>query len=69
MKDVESRKSDNRKVFVGGRVNNPDIYDVPTNFTLMDIINLAGGIKDKNSFKAAQVEVSFGGFLTEKKYK
>ena len=66
MNDIKEKKSGDRKVTIAGRVNNPDIYDIPENATLDDIIKLAGGIKNKRSFKAAQVGVPFGGFLTNK---
>ncbi|MGF6906899.1 NADP-reducing hydrogenase subunit HndD [Fusobacterium sp. PH5-44] len=66
MNDIIIKSSGERKVFIAGRVNNPDIYDIPENATLNDIIKLAGGIKDKRHFKAAQVGMPFGGFLTNK---
>lgn len=66
MKDIIVKNFGDRKVSIAGRVNNPDIYDIPENATLNDIIKMAGGIKNKRHFKAAQVGMPFGGFLTNK---
>ena len=54
-----------RKVAVSGKINNPGIIDVPNGATLHDIIELCGGILNKSSFKAAQLGIPFGGFLTK----
>lgn len=53
---------ENRLVTVAGKVEKPGIYDVPENATLKDIIELAGGMKGKKEFKAAQFSLPFGGF-------
>ena len=65
-KNVNGKNSGSRRISVVGRVNNPDEYDIMEDATLDDIIKLAGGIKNKRPFKAAQVGVPFGGFLTSK---
>ena len=54
-----------RKVAVSGKINKPGIVEVPENATLNDIIELCGGILDKKKFKASQLGIPFGGFLTE----
>ena len=54
-----------RKVAVSGKIHNPGIIDVPEGATLEDIINLCGGIINKSSFKAAQLGIPFGKFLTK----
>ena len=54
-----------RKVAVSGKINEPGIIEVPENATLNDIIDICGGILDKKKFKAAQLGIPFGGFLTE----
>lgn len=53
-----------RVVTIAGRVNNPDTYELVEGITLREVIELAGGIKNKKSFKAAQFGLPFGGFLT-----
>ena len=58
-------ENNNRMVVVAGRVNNPGMIEIPENATLNDVIGLAGGIKNKKSFKAAQFGLPFGGFLTK----
>ncbi|MDO4589593.1 MAG: [FeFe] hydrogenase, group A [Fusobacterium sp.] len=58
-------ESNNRMVVVAGRVNNPGMIEIPENATLNDVIGLAGGIKNKKNFKAAQFGLPFGGFLTK----
>ena len=54
-----------RKVAVSGKINNPGIIDVPEGATLQDIIDLCGGILNKSGFKAAQLGIPFGGFLSK----
>ena len=54
-----------RKVAVSGKINKPGIIEVPENATINDIINICGGIINKKNFKAAQLGIPFGGFLTE----
>ncbi|WP_130889586.1 MULTISPECIES: [FeFe] hydrogenase, group A [Fusobacterium] len=69
VEDIEEREgieSGSRMVVVAGRVNNPGVIAIPENATLNDVIGLAGGIKNKKSFKAAQFGLPFGGFLTKK---
>ncbi|MGL6107455.1 [FeFe] hydrogenase, group A [Romboutsia sp.] len=56
---------ENRKVAVCGKINHPGIIDVPEGATIVDIINLAGGLLNDSGFKAAQLGIPFGGFLTE----
>lgn len=58
-------ENNSRMVVVAGRVNNPGMIEIPENATLSDVIGLAGGIKNKKSFKAAQFGLPFGGFLTK----
>lgn len=53
-----------RKVIISGRVEHPGIIEIKEGMTLEDAINLAGGIKNKKHFKAAQFGIPFGGFLT-----
>ena len=69
VEDIEEREgieSSSRMVVVAGRVNNPGVIAIPENATLNDVIGLAGGIKNKKNFKAAQFGLPFGGFLTKK---
>lgn len=54
-----------RKIAISGKINNPGIIEVPESATLKDIIDLAGGIIKNRDFKAAQLGIPFGGFLTE----
>ena len=57
---------DNRLITISGKVNNPGVYEIPENATLQDILNIAGGMKSKEKFKAAQFGLPFGGFVTAK---
>ena len=54
-----------RSIAISGKINSPGIVDVPEEYTLVDIINLAGGFLNDRGFKAAQLGIPFGGFLTE----
>lgn len=51
-------------IAVSGSILNPGIIDVPPDASLLDIIELAGGITKKGEFKAAQVGLPFGHLLT-----
>ncbi|MDR3259956.1 MAG: [FeFe] hydrogenase, group A [Fusobacteriaceae bacterium] len=55
-----------RKVRITGRVANPSVLDIPVGITLRQVIEMAGGIKNKKNFKAAQFGLPFGGFFTSK---
>jgi iron-only hydrogenase group A len=57
--------STKRNVAICGKVNKPGIVEVPEGATLNDIIELCGGLINKSNFKAAQIGLPFGGFLTE----
>ncbi|MGL5313614.1 MAG: [FeFe] hydrogenase, group A [Peptostreptococcaceae bacterium] len=54
-----------RTIAISGKINNPGIIDVPEGATLVDVINLAGGLLNDSGFKAAQLGIPFGGFLTD----
>ena len=54
-----------RKIAISGKINNPGIIEVPNGATLVDVINLAGGLLHDSGFKAVQLGIPFGGFLTE----
>ena len=54
-----------RSIAICGKVNKPGIIEVPEGATLNDIIELSGGIINKSNFKAAQIGLPFGGFLTK----
>ena len=54
---------------MSGKINEPGIIEVPENATLNDIIDICGGILDKKKFKAAQLGIPFGGFLTEDSFR
>lgn len=56
-----------RIIAISGKINKPGIIEVPERSTLQDIINLAGGILNNSGFKAAQLGIPFGGFLTNNK--
>ncbi|CEN79188.1 hydrogenase [[Clostridium] sordellii] len=61
----ELTDDNSRKIAISGKVNNPGIIEIPEKATLREIIDLAGGIIKKREFKAAQLGIPFGGFLTE----
>lgn len=54
-----------RKIAISGKINNPGIIDVPKGSTLAEIITMAGGLINDSGFKAAQLGIPFGGFLSE----
>lgn len=54
-----------RNIAISGKINNPGIIEIPEKATLRDVIDLAGGIIKNSNFKAAQLGIPFGGFLTE----
>ncbi|RDY23110.1 4Fe-4S dicluster domain-containing protein [Romboutsia maritimum] len=54
-----------RNIAISGKVNNPGIIDAPEGATLRDIINIAGGLINESDFKAAQLGIPFGRFLTK----
>lgn len=54
-----------RAIAVCGKINNPGIYELKQGGTLKDLIELSGGIIDDFDFKAAQIGIPFGGFLTK----
>lgn len=54
-----------RTVAISGKINNPGIIEVPENATLAEVITQAGGLLNDSGFKAAQLGIPFGGFLTE----
>lgn len=60
----KTKDSDNRLVAVSGKVINPGLYEIPEGASLKDVINLAGGITNKRQFKAAQLGLPFGAFIT-----
>lgn len=62
---VELSDADNKLVAVSGRIEKPGIYEIEEGMTLRQVIELAGGIKNKKSFKAAQFGIPFGGFFTK----
>lgn len=66
IKEITSHS--NRKVAVSGKINNPGIIDVPNGASLKDIIELCGGILNNSNFKAAQLGIPFGGFLTKENF-
>ncbi|OOM10625.1 [FeFe] hydrogenase, group A [Clostridium saccharobutylicum] len=54
-----------RSIAICGKINKPGIIDVPEGATLKQIIDICGGLINNSGFKAAQVGIPFGGFLTE----
>ncbi|MGL4912366.1 MAG: [FeFe] hydrogenase, group A [Romboutsia sp.] len=62
LKKITDNKS--RSIAISGKINNPGIMDVPKGATLAEIIALAGGLLNDSGFKAAQLGIPFGGFLT-----
>ena len=63
LKEITSNNK--RSIAICGKINEPGIIEVPEGATLSDIIELSGGIINKSNFKAAQIGLPFGGFLTE----
>ncbi len=61
----EITDNNKRSIAICGKINKPGIIEVPEGATLRDIIELCGGIINKSNFKAAQIGLPFGGFLTE----
>lgn len=61
----EVTNTSKRLIAISGKINNPGIIEVPEGSTLLDIINLAGGILNNKKFKAAQLGIPFGCFLTQ----
>lgn len=63
--ELKQLTNSSRKIAISGKIKNPGIIEVPENATLSEVIDLAGGIINNKSFKAAQLGIPFGGFLTE----
>lgn len=63
--ELKQINDSSRKVAISGKINNPEIIEIPEKATLKEIIDLAGGIIKNSDFKAAQLGIPFGGFLTE----
>ena len=61
----EVTNSNKRSIAICGKVNKPGIIEVPEGATLREIIELCGGIINNSNFKAAQIGLPFGGFLTQ----
>lgn len=61
-KTIEKNK---RVVAVSGKVVNPGIYEIQEGAKLSELIEMAGGILNKKPFKAAQLGLPFGAFLTK----
>jgi len=57
--------SNTRSIAICGKVNKPGIVEISEGATLRDIIELCGGLINNSNFKAAQIGLPFGGFLTE----
>lgn len=62
--ELRQINDNSRKVAISGKINNPGIIEIPEKATLKEIIDLAGGIIKNSDFKAAQLGIPFGGFLT-----
>ncbi|MGL5711780.1 MAG: [FeFe] hydrogenase, group A [Paraclostridium sp.] len=54
-----------RSVAISGKINKPGIIEVPPGATLKEVIDIAGGLLNNSEFKAAQLGIPFGGFLTK----
>ncbi|BCZ45988.1 hypothetical protein psyc5s11_20550 [Clostridium gelidum] len=63
--ELKELTNNKRSIAICGKVNKPGIIEVPEGATLNDIIELCGGLINKSNFKAAQIGLPFGGFLTE----
>ena len=61
----KATNSEENKIAISGKINNPGIIEVEKGSTLVDIINSAGGLLNNKPFKAAQLGIPFGGFLTD----
>lgn len=61
----KTTNSEENKIAISGKINNPGIIEVQKGSTLVDIINSAGGLLNNKPFKAAQLGIPFGGFLTD----
>lgn len=61
----KTTNSEENKIAISGKINNPGIIEVEKGSTLVDIINSAGGLLNNKPFKAAQLGIPFGGFLTD----
>lgn len=62
---MEISSPSSRKIAISGSVNQPGIIEVPPTATLANLIDLCGGFLNNKKFKAAQLGIPFGGFLTE----
>ena len=61
----KATNSEENKIAISGKINNPGIIEVEKGSTLVDIINSAGGLLNNKPFKAAQLGIPFGRFLTD----
>ncbi len=66
-RSLGTKESPGTKVFsLSGKINKPGLIEVPMGHTLKEIIqDIAGGIKDSKSFKAAQIGGPSGSCLVE----
>lgn len=66
-RSLGTKESPGTKVFsLSGKINKPGLIEVPMGHTLKEIIHdIAGGIKDSKSFKAAQIGGPSGSCLVE----
>ena len=63
--ELEKTKGEaKRLIALSGKVINPGLYEVAEGATLKDVIDMAGGIINNKSFKAAQLGFPFGAFIT-----